>query len=305
MKSINEIYYGDDFRWFVGVVVSNKDPLKMGRVKVRIYGLHTSDINEITTDDLPWAQVVIPSTEGGISGFGRSGAIKNAAQVFGFFADGKTSQIPIVIGSMHHLERNNRSQPTEDGKHEVPSGPHPTDSSATPETSTDPNDSNYGNSDQGGNDLIGGSDTEKAFNYFKSKDFTDEQAAGIVGNLMHESKMKFNATNPGDGSDGSDSIGIAQWNDGYGRKTNLLNWTASQGYNHVNENNRVYPEFGGQLGFIMYELETYPHFGYGQLKNADSVEDATRIFETKYEIPAPGSFQSRLNYAREILNTYG
>ena len=38
-------FYGDETRWFIGMVVDNVDPLKLDRVKVRIHGLHEN--NEI------------------------------------------------------------------------------------------------------------------------------------------------------------------------------------------------------------------------------------------------------------------
>ena len=75
-------YYGDNGRWFIGVVVSNKDPLKLDRVKVRIHGIHTSSTKSIPNEDLPWAQVVLPVTEGGSSGLGTNSALKELAQVY-------------------------------------------------------------------------------------------------------------------------------------------------------------------------------------------------------------------------------
>src|SRR6056300_281453 len=95
-------FYGDDTRWFVGRVISVNDPLEMGRVKVRIVGIH--DNPEITVGDLPWAQVVIPITEGGSSGLGASTGIREQAQVFGIFLDGLHSQLPLVFGSMPKYE---------------------------------------------------------------------------------------------------------------------------------------------------------------------------------------------------------
>ena len=50
-------YYGDSIRWFIGTVVDINDPMKLDRVKVRVYGIHTSDTVSIPTDDLPWASV--------------------------------------------------------------------------------------------------------------------------------------------------------------------------------------------------------------------------------------------------------
>lgn len=52
----------------------------------------------------------------------------------------------------------------------------------------------------------------QAMQFFIGKGYTPPQAAGIVGNLMHESGLNTGALNPGDGADGSNSIGVAQWN---------------------------------------------------------------------------------------------
>lgn len=50
--------------------------------------------------------------------------------------------------------------------------------------------------------------------YLESKGLTPVQASGMVGNLMAESGQHLNpgALNPGDGADGSHSVGIGQWN---------------------------------------------------------------------------------------------
>ena len=65
--------------------------------------------------------------------------------------------------------------------------------------------------------------------FFVSRGWTPEQASGIVGNLLHESggKLDPNARAKGDGSDGSDSIGIGQWNQD--RATALQQFAASKG----------------------------------------------------------------------------
>ena len=99
-------YYGDETRWFVGKVVqTHGDPEELGRVKVRIYGVHPDNQNDATVDDLPFASVVVPTTEGGSSGFGATVGLKEGAQVFGIFLDGKNSQLPLVLGSIPKNER--------------------------------------------------------------------------------------------------------------------------------------------------------------------------------------------------------
>lgn len=90
-------YYGDAVRWFVGSVVDvENDPLKIGRVKVRAIGVY----DNIKDEDLPWAQVVVPITQGVHEGKGQYLGLLQGTQVFGIFLDGQNSQLPMVIGSV-------------------------------------------------------------------------------------------------------------------------------------------------------------------------------------------------------------
>ena len=97
-------FYGDNLRWFMGIVKDLKDPIKMGRVRVRIFGVHNDDQQEIPDDKLPWAQVMAPVTEGGVNNQGNFLGIQTGARVFGIFLDGKNSQMPLVFGSIPHSE---------------------------------------------------------------------------------------------------------------------------------------------------------------------------------------------------------
>lgn len=49
---LSQSYFG------IGIVESNNDPLKLGRVRVRVYDIHGSDKVKIPTDKLPWAYVL-------------------------------------------------------------------------------------------------------------------------------------------------------------------------------------------------------------------------------------------------------
>ena len=113
---MSRIYYGDKSRWFIGIVVDVNDPLRLDRVKVRIQGIHTSDTKMIPNDDLPWAQVVIPVTEGGSSGLGSNSSLKPRAQVYGIFLDGDDSQLPLVVGSIPKIESIVSDDPNDDVK---------------------------------------------------------------------------------------------------------------------------------------------------------------------------------------------
>ena len=90
-------FYGDETRWFLGEVVDvENDPKQLGRVKVKIFGVY----DNIETDDLPWAQIVVPITQGVHEGKGQYLGILEGTQVFGMFLDGKDSQLPMVIGTV-------------------------------------------------------------------------------------------------------------------------------------------------------------------------------------------------------------
>jgi hypothetical protein len=89
-------YYGDQTRWFLGSVVDVKDPLKLGRVKVKVFGVY----DDIADADLPWAQIVVPVTQGVHEEQGQYLGILKGTQVFGIFLDGQNSQLPMVIGTV-------------------------------------------------------------------------------------------------------------------------------------------------------------------------------------------------------------
>lgn len=105
LRPIQKDFYGDDHRWFFGTVINASPPAGLeGRVKVRINGVHNPSTGEIAEADLPWAQVLVPTTEGGSSGIGRIAQLTPGAFVFGVFLDGVSSQIPLVLGSLPRTE---------------------------------------------------------------------------------------------------------------------------------------------------------------------------------------------------------
>lgn len=101
----------DGFRWWIGQVPpieddngdiwseqANQDGWGT-RVKVRILGYHTLDTTELSNKDLPWAQVMMPTTTGSGSAFYASRSkVRQGDMVIGFFLDGDNAQIPIIIG---------------------------------------------------------------------------------------------------------------------------------------------------------------------------------------------------------------
>lgn len=106
-KAIQSEYYGDNVRWFIATVIDSRPSPGQdleGRVQIRIHGTMSPSNKDISQNDLPWAQVMLPTTEGGTSGLGATPRLEAGAQVFGFFMDGAASQIPIVLGSIPIFE---------------------------------------------------------------------------------------------------------------------------------------------------------------------------------------------------------
>ena len=100
---MNENYFMglDGFVWFTGVVENRNDPAKLGRVQVRCLGYHTEDLNDIPSEDLPWAHVMMPVTDPAMQGLGTSPTfLTEGTWVVGFFRDANEKQQPIIMGSL-------------------------------------------------------------------------------------------------------------------------------------------------------------------------------------------------------------
>ena len=100
MDKIQNFMGMDGFHWFVGVVESRQDPSQLGRVQVRCLGFHTDDLVDLPTQDLPWAQVMTPTTSSANSGIGTSPSfIIEGTWVVGFFMDPEKQQL-VIMGSL-------------------------------------------------------------------------------------------------------------------------------------------------------------------------------------------------------------
>ena len=79
-----------------------KDPMKAGRVQVRIYGKN-DDEQDIKDDDLPWAVSVTPITSAstGKVGIVPVGLLVGSRVVIGYAANDPEKQYPFVMGSFH------------------------------------------------------------------------------------------------------------------------------------------------------------------------------------------------------------
>lgn len=110
--------------FYYGMVEDRNDPLKVGRVRVRVHGVHTHDKQQIATPDLPWSQVMMPNTEASLSGLGHTvHGLVEGSTVIGCFVDslqqnfvvlGSTLGIP-SSGSRRDIEGNLITPTVEDG----------------------------------------------------------------------------------------------------------------------------------------------------------------------------------------------
>ena len=287
------VFYGDSVRWFIGSVINNNDnEFKLGRVQVRIYGIH-DNLEMITNKDLPWAQVMAPSTEDGTSGLGFKPNLKNGAQVFGIFLDGKMSQAPLILGSIPKIEIptttkiNKAITNSKVGDVKIQYSKAP--------VLTIANQPNM-------NEIAGATNGEKAFNFFIANGFTAEQSAGMVGNLAIESDPGLDPLT----KKGFFVLrGIAGW--GSPRYKQLLGFASERNLGHA--------KLETQLQFIVYDLNKFPRWGLSQLKATKDTASATAAFGSRYLRVEAYKFkfkydgtkpieQKRIDFAEDVFNRF-
>ncbi len=124
---------------------------------------------------------------------------------------------------------------------------------------------------------------KKAYNYFISKGYSPQVAAGIVGNLVHESGL--NTTIEGDiGYKGGSSFGAAQWR---GERLQRLKKRYGESWT----------DFNNQLEFVDWELRNTHKNAGEKLLGAKDIHEAGQIFSDLYEIPKKKYYE---NEARRL-----
>lgn len=258
MKPILSEYYGDNTRWFIATVVDASPPYGFeGRVKIRIHGLHTSSTKLIPQNDLPWAQCVLPTTEGGVSGIGRMPKIQSNALVFGMFMDGVNSQTPIVIGSIPHVElptQTQLQQPLEDvGEDNKPEGLWESVIADVKPKESDIENDNSGNI----NTRVKQSREKTAVQFFLNLGYTVKQSIAIVSGLSYSSGMRT-GVNP--------------------QSKGLANFSKTR-YSDLQNFSNNYQQFMIQLAFIAYELNGTQTNANIRLLQTDKLEGKTGACE--------------------------
>lgn len=213
------------------------------------------DLNKVSTGDLPWAAVLMPTTSSGMNGVGTNKhSLQPQDMVYGIFLDDDMQQ-PLILGVFN--------QGTGAGMN----GSSGTGSS--------------GGTGSGNilNATAGGDNAEKAYFLFIKYGYTPHNSAGIVGNLLGESMNKGdidpNITERENGQKySSRGFGIAQWT------------TPSRQQGLRAHAGNKYNTLEGQVSFIVHELRTTEGRAEKALRNASNdLEGSVQAF-LEYERPA-------------------
>jgi hypothetical protein len=124
---------------------------------------------------------------------------------------------------------------------------------------------------------------------------TQEQAAGILGNLGHESQgfKTLQEINPVGG--GAGGYGWAQWTGP--RRKEFLSWAKANNLDPASDE--------ANYGFLKHELNGSESGAIAAIKKTDNVKDATVAFERAYERSGVTAYSSRQAYAARALQALG
>jgi hypothetical protein len=250
MKNIFNDYYGDSYKWFVGVVKELHDA---DRVKVRIFGIHhMEDKVNVSDGDLPLALVMLPVTDRG-----NSHSLQVGDWVTGFFTDGDDCQQPLVIG------RIKGGVGSSDNSKKSTGAAQPGQENPTP---TPVN-------------LKGNSNAQKAYNFFrerieasgKSSGDKHIQAAALTAGCIAESNC--NPRSSAMDTNGYPSKGITSWQkERLWRLERLYNEPSSQYDKNLNPLNSTLEQ---QLAFHWDELLGHEIKAFNRLMSARDRLEAT------------------------------
>jgi hypothetical protein len=145
--------------------------------------------------------------------------------------------------------------------------------------------------------LNGGGDDKAAYakNFFVNKGYTEEQAAGIVGNLQGESGNFNKDVISGERrGDGGKAVGIAQWHPDRQAK-----------FKEIMHKDLVGASLEDQLEFVDWELNNSHKSAGNDLRKQTTAEGAAKSVERKYEITAAsmhgGHSPERVRNAEKLM----
>lgn len=278
-------YYGDRTRWFVADVIDSTPPYGLeGRVRIRIHGVHSPSTRQIAQNDLPWAQLVMPNTEGGVSGIGSTPRLETGALVFGLFLDGKESQVPIVFGSLTRTEYPSsiqqslafqdiveRINPNVEFYNQSTSSIDEENTALKNEVRDIPIDT-----------VTAKFRRDSAVKFFLSNGYTIKQSCALVG-CITQINSSFNTTFENRGGVG------------------LVGWTGVR-FTRLKEFNNNWWHFSSQLSFILYELNTTSIDANIRILNSDVIDPSKD--KSLGDILGRYYMPIRDDYTREVKRIY-
>lgn len=153
--------------------------------------------------------------------------------------------------------------------------------------------------------LKGNSNAEMIWNFLKAEGFTDEGAAGVIGNLMQESNCDPGLAEEEMGGgrtfklDGQTGYGIVQWTS-IDRQQGLLNKASAMG--------KPVSDLSVQLAYMKDEASSSYYNVWEPCKRSTNIEEATKLWHDKYEVSADyerfGGIQKRYDYAHSAYDSY-
>jgi hypothetical protein len=147
---------------------------------------------------------------------------------------------------------------------------------------------------EGTGSLTGNTNAEKVFNYLIGYGFTEQAAAGVIGNLMQESSVNPQSRQLG----GGPGRGIMQWGTGAGsggRWDALVAWAESSGKDPW--------KLDTQVEWMMKEMRSYGTLN--RLKGVTNVKKAVEIFESEMEKAGTPNYPRRYQFAADALASFG
>jgi len=289
LKPLSHEYYGDNIRWFIATVIDASPPLGFeGRVKIRVHGLHSHETYLLPQQDLPWAQCVLPTTEGGISGIGKSPKIQPNSLVFGMFMDGRHSQTPIILGSLPHIELPTITQ-TKQTQEDIGDDSKPENLFSSGVKLKKPKDIGIDNDNNRKiiSEKVRSQRLKTAVRFFLNLGYTEKQSITLTAGLFITSKLVTNTE---------------------GDKKGIGGFTGSRFVDLVNFS-PAFNKFDKQLEFVAYELRGKKANANILLLQSDNIEGINNLADivTKFylENTQKGVAGEVEQKALEILESIG
>lgn len=161
----------------------------------------------------------------------------------------------------------------------------------------------YDKVSSGKNDITieGNSVSEIVWNFFKSKGFTDEATAGVMGNIHQESSMNPAAEERNGAGEGR---GLCQWS--FGRKTRLFERAEAAGKPWTDieiQLTLLWDELNG-LDATTKNIMDKRYGGLDAFRQSTDIAWAVEAFEKSFERAGKPMLERRVQYARKYYDQF-